>query len=188
MPQTYAFALPQIEGYFSGVGDLFSALLLGFYKEGPYTVSTETVAQMGHEPGVISDEENAARLTPFAAAVSKALMGVQLILLKTHLWSLCEAEVSRAKRDRAKVSSSRDMSDDEDCLPSDSELDSLSRNVVGEDASSRPTRTARRMRLRELRIIQERDTLLKLAKNNAMGWPATRLDWNSIFALRDTVG
>lgn len=48
-----AFALPSLEGYFSGVGDLFSALVLAFYED------------------------------DFAGAVGRALHVVQAILLGT---------------------------------------------------------------------------------------------------------
>lgn len=192
MPLTYAFALPLIEGYFSGVGDLFSALVLGFHGKGTSAASDLTASHMGcpasDEAPIIDQESTArvavtARLSPFAAAVSKALMGVQLILLKTHLWSLRMAEEPKGKRSQTKDSECFEAPEDEDCLPSDPELDTLPPNLVSEGASLRPTRTARRMRMRELRIVQEKYTLLKLAEEEHAGWPGTRLDWTSLLQL-----
>lgn len=188
MPQTYVFALPVIDGYFSGVGDLFSALVLGFYGKGNSAASdlsaSETVPIVDQKSS--SNVATTARLSPFAAAVSKALMGVQLILLKTHLWSLRMAEESKEKRRQTKDSECLEASDDEDCLPSDLELDSLPPKFVSEGASSRPSRIARRMRMRELRIVQEKEILLKLAKEEHAGWPGTRLDWTEL--LQGTQG
>lgn len=195
MPQTYAFALPQIEGYFSGVGDLFSALLLGFYN-GISTPLEEFATRNRFKSGDIApashentDHRTSTELTPFAAAVSKALMGVQLILLKTHLWSLRRAEASRATGTGGKDVACGDLREDEDCLPFEPELDSTLQSPVDQDALSGYARTAREMRVRELRIVQEKDVLLKLAEKDAVGWPATRLDWASLLqveGLRDS--
>jgi pyridoxine kinase len=142
-PQTFAFALPWIEGYFSGVGDLFSALVLGFYERGtvasdatdPPTVVAPQTTELTRDHDI--DANNLAanlpvRLPPFAAAVSKALMGVQLILLKTHLHSLRTARDQRAKRSQKKDSRCCEEPDEEDCLPSDPELDSVPPKPVSE--------------------------------------------------------
>lgn len=188
MPQTYAFALPLIEGYFSGVGDLFSALVLGFYGKDVPAASDSTASRTAP----IIDQEStaqsaaAAPLSPFAAAVSKALMGVQLILLKTHLWSLRMAEASKEKKRQTEDTECLEASEGEDCLPSDPELDSMPSKSAPEGASSRPSRIARRRRMRELRIVQEKEILLKLAEEEHAGWPGARLDWTSL--LRGTSG
>lgn len=53
--QLWAYALPTIEGYYSGVGDLFSALVLAFHGD------------------------------DFSKSVGRALHVVQMVLLKTSL-------------------------------------------------------------------------------------------------------
>jgi hypothetical protein len=113
--QTYGFALPTVEGYFSGVGDLFSALVLAFFKkeliadasddcEGEFAVEfaahpamlwkplqrmeagclveKSLVADASDDLANTDNERDSSRpdnLPPFAAAVSKALLGVQQI-------------------------------------------------------------------------------------------------------------
>lgn len=148
--QTYAFALPTVRGYFSGVGDLFSALVLGHYCR----------------PDV------AAKGDPLVDAVSKALLTVQQILLRTHLYSLNVAASGTATPrplhgdDEAKIELPADS-----VIPSDTELD---------DAPplnpSDPKRKARRMRLRELRIIPEREMIV----NGGQGWPSVAIDSSSV--------
>lgn len=163
--QTYGFALPTVEGYFSGVGDLFSALVLAFFKKDI------------NEPE--SEKQTGDELPPFATAVSKALLGVQQILLKTHLHTLQVANESK-KREQRRDADSRSVPEEGDCVPSDAELDSLPPTPVSKGALPIPARTARRMRMRELRIIQERSLLLKLAEDEGTAWPARLLDWSRL--------
>jgi pyridoxine kinase len=163
--QTYGFALPTVEGYFSGVGDLFSALVLAFFKK------------EANEPE--GEKQTGDELPPFATAVSKALLGVQQILLKTHLHTLQVANESK-KREQTRDADSSSVPEEEDCVPSDAELDSLPPTPVSKGALPIPARTARRMRMRELRIIQERSLLLKLADDEGTGWPAKLLDWSDL--------
>lgn len=171
--QTYGFALPTVEGYFSGVGDLFSALVLGFYKT---DLGSEDLARenMGTTNAANKDYKSN-DLPPFAAAVSKALLGVQQILLRTHLHTL---QVAKETKKRERRDSNNDIPEEADCIPSDPELDSLPPTPVSKGALPIPARIARRMRMRELRVIQEKGTLLKLAEEDQVGWPARLLDWS----------
>lgn len=146
--ETYAFALPTIRGYFSGVGDLFSALILGHYEN--------------------PEEENLSGRPPLIFAVSKALLGVQQVLLKTHLHSLSVASSGSA--------TPRPLSDpkqrgDDSVIPSDTELD----NAPPLNPTD-PKRKAKRMRIREMRVVQERRLLL----DGGEGWPGARIDWARI--------
>lgn len=171
--QTYGFALPTVEGYFSGVGDLFSALVLGFFKsetssEADATKKESTTDKPTNQDGRPND------LPPFAAAVSKALLGVQQILLQTHLHTL---QIASETKRRERKDSTSSIPEEADCIPSDAELDSLPPTPVSKGALPIPARTARRMRIRELRVIQEKGTLLNLAEDEQIGWPARLLDW-----------
>ncbi|KIY72037.1 Ribokinase-like protein [Cylindrobasidium torrendii FP15055 ss-10] len=104
----YAGCVPTIPGYFSGVGDLFSALLLGFYNSPSL-----------HIP---------AGATPLASAVSQALTKTHAVLCKTHEYSETLPEIERLATD--------DEKDAED-----------------------PMRRIRRMRGRELRLVQSQDII-----------------------------
>ncbi|KAJ9096079.1 hypothetical protein QFC21_005444 [Naganishia friedmannii] len=186
--QTFGFALPTVEGYFSGVGDLFSALVLGFYKANvdlqPDMNGASTSAADASKP----EEEHLARdyqtgdLPPFAAAVSKALLGVQQILLNTHLHTLEVASESKKRRAERQehAECTPTLPEEEECVPSDPELDSLPPTPVSKGALPIPARTARRMRMRELRIIQEKGKILKLAEDDQVGWPASLLNWSRL--------
>lgn len=68
--ETWAFALPTVQGYFSGVGDLFSAMVQAHY----------------------APQDSAA--DALAVAVARALLAVQRVLLRTHLHSLSQALIS----------------------------------------------------------------------------------------------
>lgn len=68
---TTLFAFPQIPGYFSGVGDLFSALTTAHFQPVPSSSST----------------------SPLASAASKALFSTQQILLSTHLRTVQDPDV-----------------------------------------------------------------------------------------------
>jgi len=100
----HALHIPRIPGYFSGVGDLFSALVLAHFQR---TSSALSVGQ-----------------TPLSYAVFRACQTTHAILWRTHLYSM-----SLPPEDRA---------------PSDEELDDKD-----------PERKVRRMKGRELRLIQE---------------------------------
>lgn len=102
----HAGCVPTIPGYFSGVGDLFSALLLGFY-------------QSAHIP---------AEATPLAFAVSQALTKTHAVLCTTHEYSETLPEIERQATD-----------DEKDAVD--------------------PMRRIRRMRGRELRLVQSQDII-----------------------------
>lgn len=146
--ETYAFALPTIRGYFSGVGDLFSALTLGHYKNPEATAPSSE--------------------SPLVHAVSKALLGVQQVLLKTHLYSL---SVSASGTTTPKPMRDRETREYESVIPSDTELD----NATPLNPAD-PKRKAKRMRIREMRVVQERRLLL----DGGEGWPGAKVDWDVI--------
>lgn len=130
---TWAFALPTVQGYFSGVGDLFSAMVLAHYHAG----------SLFH-------------------AVSRALLVVQQILLRTHLHSIARPDATSG------TATPRPLH--HPSLPTDSELDTKPPTDVRD-----PRRKAQRMRLRELRVVPERELL-----NIPEGWPGKQLDWNDL--------
>ena len=134
--ETYAFALPTVQGYFSGVGDLFSAMILAHYDKS-------------------ADK-------PLYKAVSHALMAVQQILIRTHLHSLSNPDPSGAATPRPIHVPA--------VIPSDSELDAI---LPADDKD--PKRKAKRMRLRELRIVPERHFL-----HETEGWQGKKIDWHRI--------
>ena len=139
--ETWAFALPTVQGYFSGVGDLFSAMVLAHFH--PQTTHA---------------------LPPLVYAVSKALLIVQQVLLQTHLYSLAHpsALTSGMATPRPLHKSPTDS-----VIPSDNELDAL-QPTNGKD----PKRRAKRMRLRELRVVQERHLLTQPG-----AWEGKQLNW-----------
>lgn len=149
---TWGFALPTIRGYFSGVGDLFSAMVLAHFE----------------------NSESRSDLPSLPHAVSKALLTVQQVLLRTHLYSLSHAGPSGAATPRPlhrhEETAKRDISLDS-IIPSDVELDSVSSKGPGD-----PKRKAKRMRLRELRVVQERS----LIADGGQGWPGQRMNWTEI--------
>lgn len=134
---TWAFALPTVQGYFSGVGDLFSAMVLAHYNS----------KSLSH-------------------AVSHALLAVQQILLQTHLFSLSQPDAASGTATPRPLHRSS-------AIPTDSELDSLA-----PAAAKDPKRKAKRMRLRELRVVQERH-LLAIDE----GWPGKQLDWETLLHI-----
>jgi pyridoxine kinase len=109
----HAQSVPLIPGYYSGVGDLFSALLLGHYHT-----------------DFLDDRE-----TPLSHATSQALTKTHAILYQTHRYA-----ESLPEQDR---------------LPTDDEKD-----------ASDPLRRIRRMKGRELRLIQNQDILRNTARDN----------------------
>jgi len=103
----YAQCVPLLPGYFSGVGDLFSALVLAHYDPDP------------DSPGP---------LPPLPAAVSQALTKTHAVLCRTSEYA---AQLPEAER-----------------LPTDDERDAVD-----------PMRKVRRMRGRELRLVQSIDII-----------------------------
>jgi pyridoxine kinase len=100
--------VPTIPGYFSGVGDLFSALLLAHFHPGRPPTTSDT--------------------TPLSEAVFQALAKTHTLLQLTH-----EQAMSLPEEER---------------LATDDELDSVD-----------PLRRTRRMRGRELALIQGQDII-----------------------------
>ncbi|ORX35763.1 Ribokinase-like protein [Kockovaella imperatae] len=127
---TSAYALPNVEAYFAGVGDLFSSMVM---------------AHFGNLSGASEQD--------LQTAVSKALLIVQRILLRSHMHSM---QVDG------------DASPGENVMPSDTEADNENPRRQGN-----PSRRARRMRLRELRIIEDR-SLLRVASDD--GWNGGRVN------------
>lgn len=140
--ETWAFALPTVQGYFSGVGDLFSAMVQAHYVHKPSSPATALVE-----------------------AVSRALLAVQCVLLRTHLHSLSQALISGSATPRPLHPRKA-----ESVIPTDNELDSATPNDPKD-----PKRKAKRMRLRELRVVQERHLL-----TSDQGWQGKRIDWNGV--------
>lgn len=122
--------LPKIKGYFSGVGDLFSALILGHF----------TPALSG-----VGDEDTAGNQA-LCTATSNALSITQAILIRTNAHSSSLPA--------------------EDCPPSDDEKDTQD-----------PDRHVKRMKARELRIIQGVEDILR--PNGAVELHA----WDSFWEL-----
>ncbi|KAH7910066.1 Ribokinase-like protein [Hygrophoropsis aurantiaca] len=108
--------VPLIPGYFSGVGDLFSALLIGHFH--PSTSQSQSAPC----------ESTPSPPTPLSCAVSYALHKTHLILQLTHEYAKLLPEDER--------------------LPTDEEKD-----------KAEPVRRFKRMRGRELRLIQGQDII-----------------------------
>ncbi|KAF9053826.1 Ribokinase-like protein [Hymenopellis radicata] len=112
----HACCVPTIPGYFSGVGDLFSALLLGHFNQANVVLP--------------------AGATNLSYAVSQALSKTHAVLCVTHEYSETLPEIERQASDDEK-----DTAD--------------------------PMRRIRRMRGRELRLVQCQD-IIRSAKNVPM--------------------
>ncbi|KAG5652811.1 hypothetical protein H0H81_003580 [Sphagnurus paluster] len=113
-PIVHAHCVPLLPGYFSGVGDLFSALLLAhFHPSGSPPSSFTTTLTKETRPAV----------TPLAHAAARALATTHHILRLTHAYAAALPEAERA--------------------PTDDEAD-----------AAEPLRKTRRMRGRELRLVQ----------------------------------
>ena len=108
--------IPCIPGYFSGVGDLFSALVLAHFKPPAYKSSKK------------GNMTNGSIETKLSSAVAHALTKTHAILSLTHTYALSLPESERQ--------------------PTDDELD-------GKDED----RKVRRMKGRELRLIQGQDII-----------------------------
>ncbi|KIL69057.1 hypothetical protein M378DRAFT_184375 [Amanita muscaria Koide BX008] len=126
-----ARAIPQIPGYFSGVGDLFSALLLGHYRSSRTEAGHEEIKGNG-----INGFGNGHIATPMSdygaltSATTLALSTTHAVLSFTHKRTLGLPELER--------------------LPTDDEAD-----------ASEPLRRTRRMRGRELALIQAQHILTR---------------------------
>ncbi|KAK2464041.1 hypothetical protein APHAL10511_003985 [Amanita phalloides] len=109
-----AGSVPQIPGYFSGVGDLFSALILGHYHP-----------QMKQNGKNVPNGNAKFGADPLTAATTLALSITHAVLSSTHSRALALPEAER--------------------LATDDELD-----------AAEPLRQTRRMRGRELALVQSR--------------------------------
>lgn len=129
-PIVHALAVPRLKGYFSGVGDLFSALVLAHYDASP------SLPTNGATPELPT--------SALSRAASRALHTTQAVIRRTqdHLLSLASA----SSQDSASASAD---------AYTDDELD-----------AREPLRRVRRMRTRELRLIQSRDDILACAGKN----------------------
>ena len=121
----HARCIPCIPGYFSGVGDLFSALVLGHFRPTPRLPASAPFL----DPAAAAE----AAECPLAVAVSHALSKTHAILTLTHEHALRLPE--------------------EDRLPTDEEHD-----------AREPERKVRRMRGRELKLIQGQDIIRGMAE------------------------
>ncbi|KAF8075216.1 Ribokinase-like protein [Lyophyllum atratum] len=111
-PIVHAQCVPLLPGYFSGVGDLFSALLLAHFPRTPLSASSDS-----------SSTPSVPTLTPLAQAAAQALATTYYILCLTH--------------EHAQTLSAHER------VPTDDEAD-----------AAEPLRKTRRMRGRELRLVQ----------------------------------
>ncbi|KAI0058966.1 Ribokinase-like protein [Artomyces pyxidatus] len=125
--RVHAACVPLVPGYFSGVGDLFSALVLGHFDPAPGAPTS---------PG-----------SPVSRAVSFALTKTHAILLKTAEYASSLPEDER--------------------YPTDDDRDA-------ED----PGRRIRRMRGRELRLVQGQDIL----RGTGIGELRTMTEWVDFWA------
>ncbi|CAE6533328.1 unnamed protein product [Rhizoctonia solani] len=130
-PDVYALAVPRIRGYFSGVGDLFSAMVLAHFHQAQ-TSNTNDLPPTQAKP-----------TPPLAQAASRALYTTHAVLRRTQKHALTLAAQSTED-----PSSSNAFTDDE--------LD-----------AREPLRRVRRMRTRELRIVQSRDEIITGAADNS---------------------
>jgi pyridoxine kinase len=136
----YAGCVPLIPGYFSGVGDLFSALVLGHYFPSP---SSSTPPDINNPP---PSSSSLSSLPPLPRAVSLALTKTYAILRLTE-----EYASSLPPEDRTTT---------------DNELDEAD-----------PERRIRRMRGRELRLVQGR----RILSGEAMGELRLLREWDNFW-------
>jgi len=140
----YAGCIPLIRGYFSGVGDLFSALVLGHYRT--------DVSQHSHPPPPPPLEDGISASPPLAA-LPPLPCAVSLALTKTHA-ILCLTEKHASSLPPEERTTTDDELDKED-----------------------PERLIRRMRGRELRLIQGR----KILSGKAMGELRLLKEWENFW-------
>jgi len=139
----YAGCIPLIPGYFSGVGDLFSALVLGHYHPPPLENGRSASPSPSPSPEFLPSSSS---LPPLTRAVS-------LALTKTHaIVRLTEKHANSLPPDE------RTTTDDE--------LDKKD-----------PERRTRRMRGRELRLVQGR----KILSGEAMGELRSVREWEDFW-------
>jgi pyridoxine kinase len=124
----HATVIPQIRGFFSGVGDLFSAMILGHYDPSPEQTRAEVGAKRGQS-------------TALSRAVCNAIRTTHAVLRKT-----------------AKASA---------LVPG-----SLEDGFTDEELDARDeSRRVRRMKARELRIVQSADIILHAGRTGSdEGW------------------
>ena len=122
----HARCVPLIRGYFSGVGDLFSALLLGHFnvRHASDSSSDHSTSSLPNGSSATLHDDS----TPISTAASYALATTHHILWRTNEYALTLPE--------------------EDRQPTDDEKD-----------GQEPLRVVKRMRGRELRIVQNQDAL-----------------------------
>jgi pyridoxine kinase len=151
----YAGCIPLIPGYFSGVGDLFSALVLGHYhhrtvapqrSRPPLAPLEEEQQQQQQQPEDRGASSSPSSLPPLPHAVSLALTKTHAILRLT------------AKHASSLPPDERTTTDDE--------LDKKD-----------PERRVRRMRGRELRLVQGR----KILSGEAMGELRSLGEWEDFW-------
>ena len=119
----HAHCVPLIRGYFSGVGDMFSALLLGHFNVNHADHPTTSSLPNGSSSSVTLHDP-----TPISTAASYALAATHHILRLTNDYASTLPE-----EDRQSTDDERDAQE--------------------------PLRVVRRMRGRELRIVQNQDAL-----------------------------
>ena len=157
----HAHILPCIPGYFSGVGDLFSALVLAHYNtpSGPSSLPDLTDFPLSHtsSPKRVSaldaDDENDHYHTPLSLSTTFALTKTFSILQLTDL-------LSRSSPNPGENTAEKDATDEE------------------KDKED-PERRVRRQRARELRLVQGRD-ILKWVPDS----PAWRKDRGSVVLFK----
>lgn len=136
--ETWAFALPTIDVPFTGTGDLLSALCTAWYGLAPTTSPTSST------------------MPALAWALSKALLTVQQILLRTYLHMLELEEQSTN--------------------PGPDPIEHDATNVTNPEIEIRLR--AQQLRRRELRLVQER----ALISDGGAGWDGRRVDWDTVAA------
>lgn len=117
-----AACVPQLQGYFSGVGDLFSSLIVGHYN--PQTSNGEPIVQRD-KIALTNTHVVKANANPLQSAATFALSTTHAVLSFTHARVLSLPEDERP--------------------PTDDESD-----------EAEPLRVSRRMRGRELALVQAR--------------------------------
>ena len=135
-PTVHATCFPCLPGYFSGVGDLFSALVLAHFHPSATSPPSVAPAQTGPSAAADADVDS----TPLSRAASAALTKTHALLALTHA-----AAAALPPGERAETDEERDAAE--------------------------PLRKVRRMRGRELRLVQGQDVI----RGTAPGVCARRL-------------
>lgn len=150
--QTSLTQFPEVPGYFSGVGDLFSALTCAHFLPSPATSSTLPSRASSPLPGSGTAPSPPSDL---ARAAARALFTTQQILLSTHLKATAPA-----------AAATDDSDDDAGEEGSDDEADKTDRS-----------RRVRRMRRRELNLIGRRE---RADIETGGSWPGAEVDLRSL--------